>query len=82
MATEVVIQRSVDYARARDWDREKQDELAARTIRTIRPDWSDIQALSAVDWVRSLSLDVVPESHGCRVSSGQAECRFSLLLWV
>ena len=55
MAIEIVIQRSLEYALACEWDRQRQDELAVRTVRKVRPDWSEIQALSAVDWVRSLS---------------------------
>ena len=53
-ALEVVIQRSLEHAHASGRDRSGQDELAARAVRKVRPDWSEIQALSAVDWVRSL----------------------------
>ena len=60
MAVEIVIQRSLEYAQTMNCDRQSQDELAARTLRIVRPDWSDIQALSAVDWVRSLSPHVSP----------------------
>ena len=55
MAVEIVIQRSLEYARSRKWDRQRQDELAACTVRKVRPDWSEIEALCAVDWVRSLA---------------------------
>jgi hypothetical protein len=47
-------------AHARGWDHLGQDELAVRAVRQVRPDWSDIQALSTVDWVRSLAASVVP----------------------
>lgn len=60
MAVEIVIQRSLEYAHTREWDRQRQDELAARTLRKVRPDWSEIQALSAVDWMRSLSPSPAP----------------------
>jgi hypothetical protein len=55
MVVEVVIQRAIEYADASGRDRGGQDELAARAVREVRPDWSEIQALSAVDWVRSLA---------------------------
>ena len=54
MAIEIVIQRALVHADACGRDRCGQDELAARAVRKVRPDWSEIQALSAVDWVRSL----------------------------
>jgi len=60
MAVEVVIQRSLDFAQACGWDHRLQDEVAVRTLRYVRPDWSEIQALSAVDWVRSLSPNELP----------------------
>jgi hypothetical protein len=48
MAVEVVIQQSLEYAHVRGWDL------------SVRPDWSEIQALSAVDWVRSLAPSALP----------------------
>ena len=54
MAIEIVIQRTLEHAYASGRDQRAQDELAARAVRKVRPDWSEIQALSAVDWVRSL----------------------------
>jgi len=60
MAAETIIQRSLEFALACNWDRQRQDELAARVVLEIRPDWSEIQALSAVDWVRSLSPSAAP----------------------
>jgi hypothetical protein len=59
MAVEIVIQRSLEYARSCKWDRQRQDELAACTVRKVRPDWSEIEALCAVDWVRSLAQVVI-----------------------
>ena len=59
MAIEDVIQRTLNFAHARGWDQGLQDELALRTLRYARPDWSEIQALSAIDWVRSLSPNAV-----------------------
>ena len=55
MAVEDVIQRALNYAHACGWDHRLQDEVAVRALRNIRPDWSETQALSAIDWVRSLS---------------------------
>lgn len=60
MTVEVVIQKSLEYAHAHGWDLSAQDELAAKVVREVRPDWSEIQALSAVDWVRSLSPSTLP----------------------
>jgi hypothetical protein len=60
MAVEVVIQRSLDFADACGWDHQLQDEVVVRTLRYVRPDWSEIQALSAIDWVRSLSPSALP----------------------
>jgi hypothetical protein len=60
MAVEVVIEQSLEYAHARGWGHLAQDELAARAVRTAWPDWSEIQALSAVDWVRSVSPSALP----------------------
>ena len=54
MAVNVVIQQTLECARAWGWDNLAQDELAAWVVRKARPDWTEIQALSAVDWVRSL----------------------------
>lgn len=60
MVVEVVIQRALEYAHACGRDQFGQDELAARAVQKVRPDWSEIQALSAVDWVRSLTPSAVP----------------------
>lgn len=55
MAIEIVIKRALTHAQACGRNEHGQDELAARAVREARPDWSEIQALSAVDWVRSLT---------------------------
>ena len=60
MTVEVVIQQSLEYAHVRGWDLSAQDELAAKVVQKVRPDWSEIQALSAVDWVRSLAPSALP----------------------
>ncbi len=60
MAVEVVIQRALDYAHACGWDHRGQDELALRALQNVRPEWSEIEALSAVDRVRSLAPGAVP----------------------
>lgn len=60
MAIEIVIRRALEHAHACGQDRGGQDELAARAVRKVRPDWSEIQALSAVDWVRSLMPSAAP----------------------
>ena len=62
MTVEAVIHQSLEYANAAGWDRLRQDELAACVVCRVRPDWSDSQALSAVDWVRSLSACEQPSS--------------------
>ena len=53
MSIEAVISQTLDYAVIEGWDAGKQAELAARVVRRMRPDWSDLEARSAVDWVRS-----------------------------
>jgi hypothetical protein len=60
MAVEVVIQHALDYAQACGWDHCGQDELALRALQNVRPEWSEMQALSAVDWVRSLAPIAAP----------------------
>jgi len=60
MAIEIVIQRALEHAHASGRDQSGQDELAAHAVRKVRPDWSEIQALSAVDWVRSLMSSPAP----------------------
>jgi len=60
MAVEVVIQRALDTAHACGWDHRGQDELAVRAVQNARAEWSEIEALSAVDWVRSLAPGAVP----------------------
>ncbi len=51
MNIESVICQSLDYACTCVWDSPKQKELAIRVLQRMRPDWSDLVALSAVDWV-------------------------------
>lgn len=53
MSIETVICQSLDYACTSGWDSRKQTELAVRVVQRVRPDWSDLEARSAVDWVRS-----------------------------
>lgn len=53
MSIEAVISQTLDYACISGWDPGKQVELAARVVQRVRPDWSDLEAHSAVDWVRS-----------------------------
>jgi hypothetical protein len=53
MSIESVICQSLDYACTSGWDSLRQTELAVRVVQRIRPNWSDLEALSAVDWVRS-----------------------------
>ena len=53
MSIEAVISQTLDYACVSGWDSSRQVELAARVVRRVRPDWSDVEARSAVDWVRS-----------------------------
>ena len=53
MSIEAVISQTLEYACISGWDTGKQAELAARVAQRIRPDWSDLEARSAVDWVRS-----------------------------
>ena len=53
MSIEAVISQTLDYACISGWDPGKQAELAARVVQRVRPDWSDLEARSAVDWVRS-----------------------------
>lgn len=55
MAVEVMIQRALEYARDCGWGARGQEELALRVLQNVRPEWSEAQALSAVDWVRSLA---------------------------
>lgn len=57
MSIESVICQSLDYASTSGWDSLKQAEFAARVAQRMRPDWSDVEALSAVDWVRSRAGD-------------------------
>ena len=54
MPVETVIQESFAYGAEAGWDKRKQTEMAACVVLRVRPDWSAHQALSAVDWVRSL----------------------------
>lgn len=56
MSLESVICQSLDYACTSGWDFPKQSEFAARVVQRIRPDWSDMEARSAVDWVRSRAV--------------------------
>jgi hypothetical protein len=51
-----MIQRALEYARDCGWGARGQEELALRVLQNVRPEWSEAQALSAVDWVRSLAL--------------------------
>lgn len=53
MSIETVIYQSLDYASTSGWDSLKQTEFAAKVVQRVRPEWSDVEALSAVDWVRS-----------------------------
>jgi len=53
MSVEAVISQTLDYACTSGWDSGKQAELAARVVQRVRPDWSEVEARSAVDWVRS-----------------------------
>ncbi len=53
MSIESVICQALDYARTAGWDALRQTEFAARVARRVRPDWSELEAVSAVDWVRS-----------------------------
>jgi len=53
MSIEAVICQTLDYACVAGWDSGRQVELAARVAQRVRPDWSDLEARSAVDWVRS-----------------------------
>ncbi len=53
MSIESVIYQSLDYASTSGWDFLKQTEFAAQVVQRVRPEWSDLEALSAVDWVRS-----------------------------
>ena len=53
MSIESVICQSLDYACTSGWDSLRQTEFAARVAQQVRPDWSDLEARSAVDWVRS-----------------------------
>ena len=57
MSIESVIHQSLDYACTSGWDSLKQTEFAARVAQQVRPDWSDLEARSAVDWVRSRATD-------------------------
>jgi hypothetical protein len=57
MSIESVICQSLDYTCTSGWDSLKQTEFAARVAQQVRPDWSDIEARSAVDWVRSRAID-------------------------
>ena len=52
-----VICQSLDHACTSGWDSLKQTEFAARVAQRVRPDWSDVEARSAVDWVRSRACD-------------------------
>ena len=56
MAVDVVIQCALNYAHACGRDHRGQDELALRALQNVRPEWSEIEALSTVDWVRPLRL--------------------------
>ncbi len=60
MTVETAIRQSLDYASAAGWDPSKQTELAVGVVCRLRPDWSSAQALSAVDWVRSLAPGDLP----------------------
>lgn len=53
MSLESVIYQSLDYACTSGWDAGRQRELAVRVVQRLRPNWSDLEAQSAVDWVRS-----------------------------
>ncbi len=57
ISLESVICQSLDYACTSGWDSLKQTEFAARVAQQVRPDWSDLEARSAVDWVRSRATD-------------------------
>ena len=75
-AVEIVIQRSLEYAHACKWDRQRQDELAACTVRKARPDWSEIQAPCAVDWVRSLAqVEIDGNMAFSEISERIGECQ-------
>ena len=66
MTLEVVIEQVLVYAHACGCDHLVQDEMAAQAVRSARPDWSEVQALSAVDWVRSLSPSELPPAQSLR----------------
>ena len=53
MSIESVIYQSLDYASTSGWDSLKQTKFAAQVVQRVRPEWSDLEALSAVNWVRS-----------------------------
>lgn len=53
MSIEAVISQTLDYACTSGWESGQQTELAARVVQRVRPDWSDLEVRSAVDWVRS-----------------------------
>lgn len=54
MTVEAIIRQCLAYTKASGWDYHKETQLAACVVYLSRPGWSEIQALSAVDWVRSL----------------------------
>jgi hypothetical protein len=60
MSLESVIYQSLDYASTSGWDAGRQRELAVRVVQRLRPNWSDLEAQSAVDWVRSSALVELP----------------------
>ena len=51
MSIEAVICQCLDYACSSGWDSAKQKELAVRVLQRMQPDWSDLEALSAIDRV-------------------------------
>ncbi len=53
MSLEAVICQALDHARTSGWDARRQTELAARVVQRVRPEWSELEAVAAVDWVRS-----------------------------
>jgi hypothetical protein len=51
MSIESVICQTLDYACISGWNANKQTEFAVCVVQRVRPDWSELEAVSAVDWV-------------------------------
>ena len=52
MTINSIIEQCLQRAREFGWDHEKQNELATKVVRKLRPEWSDSQIDDSINWVR------------------------------